>query len=211
MGKTSSNILNIIQSGDEIFKSMFDEKEINEILEKVTALEREISEEQERLESANFLHEMNHIISFDTLNKVHETIDAISYSDDYEKYNEEVKDFMDYIAMLQVTEDFAVIKVNRSGNKITYSRYQQGMPVYSNKISMVSSLDLKTLYETLKVAYGEQFVPGCKHEMMNGWSLLPTIADKIILEIDSDNQLDRNWIYQEAHNKPVTVDEPRKK
>lgn len=207
MGKTSSNILNIIRSGDEIFKSLFDEKERQE-KEGIIEKNSERSDELESLEKINFLHEISHIISFDTSNKVHDTI---FYSIDYEKYNEEVKDFMDYIAMLQETEDFAVIKVNRSGNKIMYSRYQKGMPVYSNKISMVSSVDLKALYETLKVVYGEQFVPGSKHEMMNGWSLLPTIADKIILEIDSDNQLDRNWIYQEVHNKPVIVDEPRKK
>lgn len=47
--------------------------------------------------------------------------------------------------------------------------------------------------------------------MMRGWSLLPTIGEKIMLEIDSDDLEDKNWIYKETHNRLTVVEEPKHK
>ena len=165
------------------------------------------------------LHEVVHAIDFEKGTDVL-TVDSRNvtnvhteqaFSTDYDKYNEQVKNFLDYVALTKEVSDFAFISVKRINNVIRYSRYKQGLPVDRNEITMVSSGDLRALYETLKISYGAEFVPGSKHEMMHGWSLLPTIGEKIMLEIDSDDLEDRNWIYKETHNRLTVVEEPKHK
>ena len=81
----------------------------------------------------------------------------------------------------------------------------EGIPLDRYEITMTRCDNLKEIYETLKVSFGPDFAFGDKHEMFGGWSLLPTIGDNIMLEFNSDNQVDRNWIYDEIHNRPPMI------
>lgn len=219
------------QRMNEAWDKMFHDERLKELLGKQVEAEKtlfgplkinRVAREDNREADGSdplLLHEIAHTIDFEK-DAVAPTVDSRNvtnvhteqtFSTDYDKYNEQVENFLDYIAMIKEVEDFAVIRVKRINNVIRYSRYKQGMPVDRNEITMVSSVDLRALYETLKISYGAEFVPGSKHEMMRGWSLLPTIGEKIMLEIDSDNLEDKKWIYNEAHNQLTVVEEPKHK
>lgn len=149
------------------------------------------------------LHEIMHNLAFLEGNR------EITYSTDYDKYDEEVKDFMDYVALTKESEEFAFICVRRDDNTIRYYKMREGSPIDMHSITMTGNDNLKEIYESLKVAYGPEFKHGHKHEMINGWSLLPVIGDNVIIDIDSNEPTDKNWIYEEVHQKPAIVDEPQ--
>lgn len=193
-----SSLINTTISGDTALKSLIDrvngEKELDLTL----------------------LHEIIHSQAFAGTSKEssqqQNTSKASIFSTDYDRYNEQLKDFLDYVALTKEVDDFAFIKVKREENSISYARVKEGCIVDRHEIPMTNDSNLKELYEELKHAYGSEFVYGCKHEMMNGWSLQPIIADKVIMEFSSYKLSDRNWIYEEVHNRPPRIiDEPKKK
>lgn len=225
--KISESLQRMNEAWDQIFhdgcltellgKSMEAEKALFGPL-KINRVSREDNREADSFDPI-LLHEVAHTIDFekdadaptvDSRNVTNVHLEQ-AFSTDYDKYNEQVNNFLDYIAMIKEVEDFAVIKVKRINNVIRYSRYKEGLPVDRNEIAMVSSVDLRALYEILKISYGAEFVPGSKHEMMHGWSLLPTIGEQIVLEIDSDDLEDENWIYNETHPQLIVDEEPKHK
>lgn len=213
-----------LQRMNEAWDKMFHDDKVRELLDKSFEIDKKFisplkiekvaqSEDEEDKGIDTLLHEIVHTIDSKSSTNASDrnAHNEQIFSTDYEKYNEQVKNFLDYIAIIKEIEDFAVIKVKRTNNVIRYSRYKEGLPVYRNEIAMMSSKDLRALYETLKISYGAEFVPGSKHEMMRGWSLLPTIGEKIILEIDSDDLEDENWIYNETHHQLIVDEEPKHK
>lgn len=152
------------------------------------------------------LHESIHMANFERC----ENKRKITYSTDFSKYEEEVKEFMDYVALAKEAEEFSLICIKRVENTIRYYKMQKGFPRDMHSITMTGNDNLKEIYESLKITYGPEFKHGHKHEMINGYSLLPTIGDNIIIEIDSNELTDKNWIYEEVHMKEEIVDEPQK-
>lgn len=143
---------------------------IKELLDKVTETDKGFfvkqQTENEIAEAECFTREGNREANSTYLQSLHERFHSIDfgkvpnmpeqqkYSSDYDKYNEQVQNFLDYVALTKEVSDFAFISVKRINNVIRYSRYKQGLPVDRNEITMVSSGDLRALYETLKISYG---------------------------------------------------------
>lgn len=160
-------------------------------------------------EGQSLLHEILHSIDFGDYEQ-HSSQEE-TFSDDEVQYDEQLKQFLEYITLNKEFGDFTYIRIKREGNIISYSRLNQGFALDNHKIIMTKSDNLQELYKMLKVTFGPDFVFGSKHEMMGGWSLLPSIGSKLMLEISSDDYNDRNWIYDEIHNRePRIIDEPKK-
>lgn len=156
-----------------------------------------------------FFHEMFHSVDFgDYTQSIRQ---EETFSDDEVKYAEQFKFFLEFLTINKEFGDSTLVRIKREGNVISYSRLNQGIALDRHEITMTKSDNLKELYETIKETFGSEFVFGSKHEMIEGWSLLPTIGGKLMLEISSDNLDDRNWISKEIHNRhSVIVDEPKK-
>lgn len=160
-------------------------------------------------EEQSFLHEILHSVDFGEYDQ--RMSQEETFSDDVVQYDEQLKYFLEYITLNKEFGDFTYIRIKREGNIISYSRLNKGLALDNHKIIMTKSDNLQELYRMLKVTFGPDFVFGSKHEMIEGWSLLPSIGSKIMLEISSDDSEDNKWIYDEIHNKePRIIDEPKK-
>lgn len=160
-------------------------------------------------EEQSFLHEILHSVDFGEYDK--RMSQEETFSDDEVQYDEQLKEFLEYITLNKEFGDLTYIRIKREGNIISYSRLTMGFALDDHKIIMTKSDNLYELYRMLKVTFGPDFVFGSKHEMMGGWSLLPSIGSKLILEISSDDLEDNKWIYDEIHNRePRIIDEPKK-
>ncbi len=222
-------IAEMIAKINKQFSKIWDDEFVNELRSKFTwDVTKELRDKKRdtdciefREKNADYVdistlsHEYIHMPSFVENkgdNKQKNAIEEIADSTDYVEYSEQMKDFMDYVAITKEIEEIAFIKVTRIGNVIGYGRLKEGSQVDHHEIKMSNEASLKELYETLKITYGPEFCPGSKHEMMGGWSILPTIGDNIMLEISSKEATDSEWIYEEIHNRaPQIVEEPKKK
>lgn len=152
----------------------------------------------EEMDSMLLLHEIIH-------SKL-QTCEEPTFSTDYDKYNEQLKDFIDYIVLAKEILDVTCISVTRDGNVIRYGRLNHGIPVDRHEIIMTNDNNLKEIYDTLKEYFLGSFVPGWEHEFCGGYSLLPVVFDKIMIKISSQEEADANWIYEEVHSKPTIID-----
>lgn len=222
--------------GDEILESI---KKLNEQLDSVKKQKEQLdkifyndymSRLFERFERRNFsdmdvsekasnkeditvepmlMHEMFYGVDFSDY--AQGASEEAAFSDDEVEYDEQLKHFIDFVTLNKEFGDSTFIRVKREGNIISYSRLQAGIELDNHKIIMTKSDNLKEIYGLLKTTFGPDFVYGNKHEMFGGWSLLPSIGDKLMVEITSDDPADSEWIYNEIHNRqPVIIDELKK-
>lgn len=192
-------------------QSVKDDGYIRELLERFNDIvfSEKLSGQEVDSEEPMILHEIIHNIDFG--NEEQSINQQENFSDDESLYSEQIKALLEYITLIKEFGDSTYIRIKREGNIISYSRINKGFSLDKHEINMISPDNLIKIYEMLKVSFGSDFVFGSKHDMFEGWSLLPIIGDKIILDISSDDFADNNWIYDEIHNRPpMIIDEPKK-
>lgn len=135
------------------------------------------------------------------------TVHQDEFSDDLESYKEDVQRFIDYVKFCTFLEDFTYIFLERRESKIIYGKMQKGIKTDKCIINMVSAADLQEIYHLLKIEFASDFHKGSKHTFGMGWTLLPTIGENVIIDIDSDNHEDRNWFYEEKDSREI-IDMP---
>lgn len=170
---------------------------MDEILKKVQKIdEKGINDNDLSLDKS--IEDYKKIIN--TMKSFNETEDNITYSTNIEKFNYDCLSFIEYVKKCIIDDDFYLLYMLREENIIIYGKYEHGMKKDRHTIEMVSNDDLKKLYQLLQSEFSTDFYHGCKHTFGEGWSLNPTIGENVMIEINSDINSDRNWIYEESHN-----------
>ena len=121
----------------------------------------------------------------------------ITFSNDTKKFSEEIDKLIVLIRECLTKKDFSVLYIDRINNFINFGIYKQGFKHLISSIEMISENDLHNIYELLKKEFFSDFTFNFKHTFGYGWTLIPSIADKVLIEIDSDNLKDRNWFNDE--------------
>lgn len=210
----SEEVLEKVKEMQDGFDKLFHDDYLDGIYESFerifnSATSKKTSDKEDITVEPMLLHEMFHgvdLSDYAQCAKQEET-----FSDDEVEYDEQLKHFIDFVTLNKEFGDSTLIRVKREGNIISYSRLQAGIELDNHKIIMTKSDNLKEIYGLLKTTFGPDFVFGSKHSMFDGWALVPSIGDKLMLEISSDEPDDRVWIYDEIHNRaPVIIDSPKK-
>lgn len=209
LDEVHNSTINEAISGKENSNSIHEDAFSEVVMESIRKSFERFSRRDFSDEGQSLLHEILHSIDFEDFDQLISQEEA--FSADEVQYDEQLKEFLEYITFNKEFGDLTYIRIKREGNIISYSRLTMGLALDDHKIIMTKSDNLYELYRMLKVTFGPDFVFGSKHEMMGGWSLLPSIGSKLILEISSDDLEDNKWIYDEIHNRePRIIDEPKK-
>lgn len=145
----------------------------------------------------------------DMLKKICVSEDEFSFSTDLDKFDKECSVFLNYIHQVVAEGEFAALYLSRNANIIQYGKFSNGIRSNSHTIEMVSANDLKRIYDLLHASFLDSFDEGFKHTFGEGWSLLPVICEKVVIDISSSNSNDRNWFYTESHKMDDNI--PKKK
>lgn len=108
------------------------------------------------------------------------------------------------------SEEFYALYILRRNNEIEYGRYEHGIRIKEDIIKIVTQNDLKVLYELLQTEFADSFCEGYKQTFGIGWSLVPQIGDNIMIDINSDNPIDKNWFFEESHKEQNNDYSPKK-
>lgn len=128
--------------------------------------------------------------------KMPKKTDSIIYSGDVTKFSEDVESFFVYLDSLCSSDELAFVYLLGTGNVVKYGQTINGFKQNVGTIELTSPDSFEAIYDLLKLRYYDTFDFGYKHVFMSGYSLLPTISNNVILEIESTFSLDKNWIYK---------------
>ena len=115
---------------------------------------------------------------------------AGNYSINIEKFNDDCRTFIDYVKQLIEKGDSHSICLSRMHNIIKYYGKEK-----NNTIEMVSTNDLRNLYEMLKNEFSSNFEEYFVHDIMGKCSVFILINNKISVEITSSDFDDKQWLY----------------
>lgn len=127
-----------------------------------------------------------------------------TYSGDINQFDTQCKELIDYIKMCLEDTSNHFLFLTRIGNDIIFGRSTEGTREKLITIKMVSPSDFKKIYESIKGEFESIFVENTKHTFGIGWSLVPFIGENIMIQVESSNQYDTEWIYDVVHYKSST-------
>ena len=104
---------------------------------------------------------------------------------------------LDYFKGLIDNDKYCVAFIERFYNTIIYGSYNNGFKEEVGRFEATQDNSLKLLYELLKIEFAESFKGGWNHSSCYGWNLLPSLSNYVLVEIDSRNDFDRKWIFEE--------------
>lgn len=123
----------------------------------------------------------------------------ILYSNNINQFNIKTLKFINYIKEKLESEEICTLFLHRDDTTIHYGYYNEGYKEENDVIEMTSEDDLRKIYELLENEFQDNFDVVYIHTFGEGWSLKPIICEKIIINLESYNQYDRNWFYEETH------------
>ena len=125
-----------------------------------------------------------------------------------EKFDEECAKFIKYVKDCVESEKKSILYLTRINNTIKYINKQKGQLVYEHTINMVANENLKKIYQLLKTEFSYSFEVGPTHTFGKGWSLSSIVGDHVMINTDSEDEYDKEWIYEECVQ---AIEENRKK
>lgn len=128
-----------------------------------------------------------------------------TYSSDINKFNKECIEFIEFIEYIkQCSEEseLSILYMLRQGNTIHYGKNNHGVRIDKSVIEITNNQDLRKMYELMQIEFASDFKDNYKHTYGEGWSLCPIIGEHVVIEIDSDNPMDKNWFYEQSHKAP---------
>lgn len=114
-------------------------------------------------------------------------------------YASEVNNLVSYLNDIVLNEDVHVLFIHRDNAEIKYGEFNKGFKDLKGIIHMQREDDLKSVYCLIQNEFGENFKRGSKHTFGKGWSLLASISENVLVDIDSNRSSDSNWIFEECH------------
>ena len=103
------------------------------------------------------------------------------------------------VEFYNLRSQFAISKENNHGVRMDKS-----------VIEMTNNQDLRKMYKLMQIEFASEFDEIYKHTFGEGWSLCPIIGENVVIEIDSDNSMDKNWFYEQSHKK-IEENSPKNK
>lgn len=128
--------------------------------------------------------------------------------DKVEEFNKECAKFIKYVKDCVEADEISILYLTRIDNVIKYIKKQVGKVVDEHIINMVTEEDLKKIYQLLKTEFSYAFDVGPTHTFGKGWSLTSIVGDHVMIITDSENDYDKEWIYEECMQ---GIEENRKK
>lgn len=125
-----------------------------------------------------------------------------TFSSDINKFNNDCIEFIEYIKHCSEESELSILYMVRQGNTIHYGKNNHGVRIDKSVIKMTSNQDLRKMYELMQIEFASDFKDNYKHTYGEGWSLCPIIGENVVIEIDSNNSMDKNWFYEQSHKEP---------
>lgn len=138
----------------------------------------------------------------DTLNPFKTSEQHETFSSDINKFNEDCIEFIEYIKQCSEESELSILYMLRQGNTIHYGKNNHGVRMDKSVIEMTNNQDLRKMYKLMQIEFASEFDENYKHTFGEGWSLCPIIGESVVIEIDSDNSMDKNWFYEQSHKEP---------
>lgn len=124
---------------------------------------------------------------------------VVNYGDDEEKFQNDIKELLQYIHEL-MKDEFHAIFLKRVQAGVYYGEYKKGIQLKKGVINLNNEDGLKRIFDSIQDEFQENFVLGAEHNCIEGWTPLSCIGDNVVLKVESIEEYDKNWFYQYTHN-----------